>query len=598
MSEAEAAIDARTGATIAFRPGVAFAILTALGCGVAITWPQAVDVWTTGAFGDTDDAMRTVQVRDLLAGQRWYDMAQHRLAPPDGSFMHWSRVVDVPLAILLKTFGLFLAPAQAEAAMRLTYPLLMLAGLYMAVAHVARMFGDRAVQIAAVGLAFAGGPFLSQFVPGRIDHHAPQIVLLILASGGVLAALDPSRAKAMWLAAACVALSMAISVENLPFFVVLSAIPVVAWIIGGSTMAPALRTFAFGLAVALPLCFVATIGPQRWTNTACDAYSAAHLVAGFSGAVALVVLASASARLATTAARLASALALGTLPLVALKIVAPACLGDPYVGLDPLVRTIWLDRVSEVQKLLDLGASRPSAALVLGAPLALALVATLAIGALERGLQRARLLGLGALIAVGLAMTFWGVRVFSSAAPLAAIGAAASAVALARRRAASGPVRPALAALFCLPFAPMAHALVLPADPQVEASGTRSCLRPSAMKPLDAAPAGLILAPIDSGAHLLAFTHHSVIAAPYHRNNSGNRLSIDAFMATPADAHKIAASSGADYLVACPAMKRLEIMAKRAPEGLAAALIAGRIPEWLEPIETKAQPNAIYRIRR
>ncbi|MEI2736367.1 MAG: hypothetical protein V9G24_17290 [Rhodoblastus sp.] len=598
MSEAEVTIAPSASATAAFRPGVAFAILTALGCGVAMTWPQATDVWATGGFGDTDDAMRMVQVRDLIAGQGWFDMRAHRLAPPDGLFMHWSRVVDVPLVVLMKLFGLFLAPAEAEAATRLAFPLLLLAALYVALAQVARLFGDRAVQITAVALAFATGPVFAQFVPGRIDHHAPQIVLLMLACGGALAALDPSRAKAMWLAAGAVALSLAISLENLPFFVVLAAIPVVAWIVRGGEQAPALKQFALGLLLALPLCFFATVGPARWTNVACDAYSAAHLVAGLAGALGLLALVALNARLGTTFSRLAGAVACGLLPLLALKAVAPACLGDPFVGIDPLVRAIWLDHVAEIQKLLDLGATQPSAALTLGAPLALAFVATLASAYFAKGLQRGRLLALSALIAIGVAMTFWGVRVFSSVAPLASIGAATAVVALARRLATEGPLRPTLTALFCLPFAPIAYAIALPADPHVEASRTSTCLRPAVLTPLDAAPAGLVLAPIDAGAHLLAFTHHAVVAAPYHRNNAGNRLSIDAFMAPPAEARGIALASGADYLAACTAMKRMQIMAERAPQGLAAELIAGRVPDWLEALDIKAAPNAIYRIRR
>ena len=598
MNEAEAALHPSARAAVAFRPGVAFAVLTALGSSIAISWGLATDVWTSGAFGDTDDAMRMVQVRDLIAGQNWYDMAQHRLAPPAGSFMHWSRVVDVPLVILMKTFGLVLAPAQAEAATRLAFPLLMLAGLYLAVAHVARLFGDRAVQMTAVGLAFASGPFLSQFIPGRIDHHAPQIVLLTLASGGVLAALDSSRAKALWISAACMAMSLAISLENLPFFVVLLAVPVIAWIVRGADMAPALRALALGLIVALPVCFLATIGPQRWSNTACDAYSAAHLVAGLAGALALLALVALSARLETIFSRLASAGAFGLLPLGALKLVAPACLGDPFVGLDPLVRALWLSHVAEVQTLTDLAANQPSGALTLGAPLALALLATSIAAWFENGVQRARLAALAALIAAGFAMTFWGVRVFSSVAPLAAIGAAAAVITLARRAIAAGPLRPILAFGLCLPFAPVAYAAVLPADAKGETSRTSACLKPSALRPLDTAPAGLVLAPIDAGAHLLAFTHHSVVAAPYHRNNAGNRLSIDTFLASPDEARRIAVSSGADYLVACPLMKRMEILAKRAPQGLAAELIAGRAPGWLEPLDIQAQPNTIYRIRR
>jgi len=196
-------------------------------------------------------------------------------------------------------------------------------------------------------------------------------------------------------------------------------------------------------------------------------------------------------------------------------------------------------------------------------------------------------------------MTFWGVRVFSSVAPLAAIGASYAIVAVSRRLVAAGPARGAAAAVLCLPFAPIAYAIALPTDPPAGgASRTAACLRPSALRPLDAAPAGLVLAPIDEGAHLLAFTHHAVVAAPYHRNNAGNRLSIDTFLAPPDEARNIALSSGADYLLACPPMKRMEIMAQRAPHGLAAALIAGRVPDWLAPLDLSAQPNAIYRIKR
>ena len=594
MSQAEAA---RPSEISDFKPGLAFAILAVLAAGVAMTWGRTADVWTTGAFGDTDDAMRMVQVRDLLSGQGWFDMHVYRLAPPAGSFMHWSRVVDVPLVALMRLFGLVFTPAHTEALTRLAFPLVMLAGLYLAVAHVARLFGDRAVQIAAVVLAFATGPAFAQFVPGRIDHHAPQIVLLMLASGGVIAALDPLRARALLVAAACMAVSLAISLENLPFFVVLTAIPIVAWIVRGDEQALGLKLFSAGLLAALPLCFVATVGPQRWTDTACDAYSATHLAAGVAGALALLGL-EATRRWRTIGARFVGALAAGLLPLAAVKTLAPLCLGDPFVGLDPLVRTVWLDHVAEVQTLLDLGATQPSAAITLSAPLTLALIATLAASFFARGLQCARLLSLAALIAVGLAMTFWGVRVFSSVAPLAAIGAAAAILPLAQRLAAPGPLHAMLATALCLPFAPIVYAAALPADPPVDDSRTLACLRPDALKPLDMAPAGLVLAPIDEGSHLLAFTHHSVVAAPYHRNNAGNRLSIEAFLAKPDEARKIIAASGADYLVACTLMKRRRIMAAHAPRGLAAELLAGRAPEWLKPLDVRAEPNVIYRIVR
>ncbi len=101
---------------------VAIALVTSLG----MAWPMMAPVWSSGYFGDTDDALRMVQVRDLLAGQGWFDLTIYRLNPPDGLFNHWSRIVDVPLLLLLKAFGLFLAPDLAERAARLVFPALML----------------------------------------------------------------------------------------------------------------------------------------------------------------------------------------------------------------------------------------------------------------------------------------------------------------------------------------------------------------------------------------------------------------------------------------------------------------------------------------
>ena len=55
----------------------------------------------TDANGDNDSLLRLVEVRDLLAGQGWFDLHQYRMGPPGGFVMHWSRLVDVPIAFIL-----------------------------------------------------------------------------------------------------------------------------------------------------------------------------------------------------------------------------------------------------------------------------------------------------------------------------------------------------------------------------------------------------------------------------------------------------------------------------------------------------------------
>ena len=56
----------------------------------------AASVWLTlpaingGVFNalSTDDAMRLVEVRDLIGGQSWFDLFQYRMDPPSGLSMH------------------------------------------------------------------------------------------------------------------------------------------------------------------------------------------------------------------------------------------------------------------------------------------------------------------------------------------------------------------------------------------------------------------------------------------------------------------------------------------------------------------------------
>src|SRR3546814_5787609 len=54
-------------------------------------------------LADTDDAMRMAQVRDLLAGQGWWDLAQYRVNPAGGGvLMHRSEEHTSELQSLMR----------------------------------------------------------------------------------------------------------------------------------------------------------------------------------------------------------------------------------------------------------------------------------------------------------------------------------------------------------------------------------------------------------------------------------------------------------------------------------------------------------------
>lgn len=56
---------------------------------VLLSLVQNYDSIVTLHYPDADDAMRLVQVRDLMAGQDWFDIRQYRVNPVEGGgLMH------------------------------------------------------------------------------------------------------------------------------------------------------------------------------------------------------------------------------------------------------------------------------------------------------------------------------------------------------------------------------------------------------------------------------------------------------------------------------------------------------------------------------
>ena len=117
------------------------------------------------------------------------------------------------------------------------------------------------------------------------------------------------------------------------------------------------------------------------------------------------------------------------------------------------------------------------------------------------------------------------------------------------------------------------------AHPGSVAAATRvdavACFAPAAYADLAALPPGLVLSTIDPGSQILAYTPHAVLAAPYHRNTYGNRISLLAFDAAPDAAKAMIVAAGVTDIVICLTSPEVIDDARRTPEGLAARLLAG-----------------------
>jgi hypothetical protein len=193
-----------------------------------------------GRFGqpgpDGDDVMRLVQIRDLLAGQGWFDLHQNRLGPDGGTLMHWSRIPDLPIVVLTGLFDLFLPQDTALAWAISVWPplsmLFVLGGLWLAARN---LDGGRLLVftfIVALPVLFAHFRFLS----GSLDHHNLQLGFLAIAVG---ASLDRNVApKSMVLSAIMLALSVAVGIELYPFVAVICGFHALDWAVRGTEIRP------------------------------------------------------------------------------------------------------------------------------------------------------------------------------------------------------------------------------------------------------------------------------------------------------------------------------------------------------------------------
>jgi hypothetical protein len=559
---------------------------------------------TGTTLGDSDDAMRLVELRSFLAGQGWFDLHEARLAPPVGYDSHWSRLIDAGLAGLMWLLGLVASPATAERLTRVVWPLLWLipalAALTTATRRLAGEDGDRALR----RLAVLGLPAYQQFLPGRIDHHNVQITLAV----AVLAATLWSDRRP-WAAAAAgglTGLALAIGFEGLPFVAVCGAILVARWI-WGDTEDRTLTLYGASLAAGTAAAFLTGVGPAHWSTTACDALAINLAVPLVIAGLALAAL-GASGRPRGLVSRL---LALGVVTAVVAAVsitLEPRCLSGPFAFVNPDAKSLWLAHVRENLPWLEMLRAEPDFATYTAAFPILMLILT-AVLACDPAVRRDRSFQTAAMVlAVAGVLMMGAVKVVPYALwfglPLAAVfvvwlrGRMKLSTELARVLIGLLPA-PALVGIcvemVAVKFMPTAATTATGPDSMAQ----QYCLADVDYRQLAALPRGLVVSEIDQGPFVLALTPHSVMAAPYHRASQAIAANFALLGSPPDDARDRLRSLGVTYVALCTRSRTRDwdnLPQDRGP-GFAQRLLAGDVPSWLEPVPEAQGAFAIFRVR-
>ncbi|HHY49240.1 MAG TPA: ATP-binding cassette domain-containing protein, partial [Alphaproteobacteria bacterium] len=119
---------------------------------------------------------------------------------------------------------------------------------------------------------------------------------------------------------------------------------------------------------------------------------------------------------------------------------------------------------------------------------------------------------------------------------------------------------------------------------------------PRAFADLAAMPPERIMAPIDLGSHLLAFTPHSVVAAPYHRNQQGVRDAFAFFDGPLEAARSLLERRSVTLVVICPALPEMRGLADAAPDSFVRLYAKGELPDWLVDVSLPGAALKVYAV--
>lgn len=548
-----------------------------------------------------DDIMRWVAVSDLLDGQGWFDPYQHRLGSDGGTLMHWSRLIDAPIAGIYALSSAVLSPEAAYQFTAFLWPTLLAGLLLWVFAIIGGALGGREGAVSTLVMAVVAINSSGKFDQYSFDHHGLQVLLFV--SAVMFFSLRKDIRHAGVGLGVCLALSLSIGTESLAQIGLIGLFVGVDWILSGETSRR--RTMEFGAAMAgmLLATAVATTARESFFFPGCDSLTLS--VALPAGAAALGLLGAAVFASGWSVwARFECFAAVGALAVGLAYSVAPYCLENPINQMSPDMRAFWLSQVTEAQN-VSVFIQRHAGETV--ALITISVFSMIAAGVFayssDRKLEYLLLLGL---IAIAFVLFLYQSRMMTFLAlSMVAVQAQVLRVIYQRYRASGQRLFGILLVAFVVLMSPKtgaslekhftARAETVPETGAGAQTSAYACTTAQATRPLGDLEPGLILADFDYASYILRDTDHSVLGGNYHRNEAGNLAQIDLFRSESRDTGPRLAELGIDYILVCEANARTEYWSSVSEgDGFLAGLLRGDLPDNVT--ELPRAEGAVFRI--
>ena len=590
-----------------------------------------------GIMPDPDDFLRLHQIRNWMDGQGWFDVSVPRMDPAFGGDMHWSRLVDMPIAALINVISFFTSQTMAERLTAIIWPTLLLVCLVLVMTAICRKVvpqGNKLVTLLFIVMCL---PAMVEFAPGRIDHHNVQILLFSLA---LLGLVNRDTGWGHYLIGATIAGSIAVGIDTFLLLIVLLGFVALDWALGRDQRADGLFKTGIALVSTVLLLFVLSVPPQNWLAVRPDSISIFYvtLLVLIGGGFALLYLANPllprSSAGTDVVLRLGAGLAVASIIVTVMFSNFPDIFGGGLVGLSQDLQERWLSNIIEAKSLAATLAIMPGHWIsTVAYCLVLAGAGAYVLRTTSQG--KSHLITIYAMMMLSIAATLFQFRLMRTGI-IASIPVCVAFFYVCQQRLLDGHQRSqgkskslriaifvGLTTLLLAPFW-LALSLAIPdprnsslaqaqiaatagkPTPRVEsaspsAAGWRKqsiypvCNKASQYKTLANLPAGLVMADLDSGPQVLVFTGHSIHAGNYHRNGRAILQVMDFFQTNLANAKRQARGLRVDYVAFCD--PGTPVPQGKGHDGkLGAHILKNTPPRWLKRISPLEERMIVLKV--
>lgn len=541
---------------------------------------------------DNDDILRLVMVRDLIAGQGWFDTTQYRLLPPDGVALHWSRYIDLGVAAIIVPLSRLMPMDTAEQLAVTIWPTLVFIIHVLVVAYGTRRVFGTLPACFAIGIVVIW-PVTGQLHSGagNIDHHNIQMLMMTIVAFTLIWPVQNVMTGIIGGVAA--ALSLAVGLETLPFIAVAGGIALTRYLVDGSRDRRVfLIAFCLSLATAAALLWWGQTAPALRGIARCDQLGLPALSL-IGVAVTASVLATAMSRFGAFAG-LAVAVSVTAVGIALIWPVLAPCLDGPYGNLSPELQTFISTQITEARPAHLVARDNPVVFTVLSLPVVIVVISGTVL-VLRRGPQPAPIVVLWVLCLLGLAILFYQVRtVIMAAAVVPVLGgvviARAFGIYLQTRAAGAAVVWLGLATTIMGPtlIAQQVQAVTQNGADTQAGAAVKHCRDYDALRALNTIPPDVFITPIGLGPAVLWATHHSVVSAGYHVNSTIMANSLLPFQLPEQEAVAFLRQSGASFWLMCRGVKY--------DSTFATALASGSKVDWLRTVPIPSDDFLVFEI--